>query len=358
MTPRLPRLSPCLAIAALFCGLATLAGAKSEEWKNAKGETFSASPSEVLGPWALFDDGTFVPLSLLSNEDSVRFYKKLKELDVPGRADDWKLAKSPVSAELYGRLLHYSGAELAPDNESGKPEPEFYIIFFTQADQNMSWNELQRSTPSLYANIVKAYPNMVQGVVFGVGDTVQDQFNISVNTKGDWMFTVFDTEVQMRTLTHMIPTNFYGVVAMTRNGVALAGPDSATDDQVKATFQTLTTLLQHMKPTDPKVWIARAHYFRAVQPVAFADGHSDPLLMGNPLVEATLRQMKIYKLDATFHVAADGKVTGVDVTPYDMPPATVKMFTDGFQRGTLFVPAVDHGKFVDGTYTYHMEIAP
>ena len=358
MTPRTPRLCSCLAIAAACLGLAERAGAKSEEWKNAKGDTFSASPSEVLGPWALFDDGTFVPLNAMSNEDCVRFYERLKETDAPKRADDWKNAKSPISSELYGRLLHYSGLELAPDNENGRPEPEFFIIFFTQGDKNMSWNELQRSTPALYASLIKDYPDMVQGVVFGVGDTVQDQFDISVNTKGDWMFTVFESEVQMRTLTHLIPSNFYGVVAMTRNGVALAGPDSTTDEQVKATFQQLRGLLDHMKPTDPRVWVARAHYFKAVQPVAFASGHSDPLLMGNPLVASTLRQMKIYKLDATFHVAADGKVSSVDVAPNGMSAATVKMFTDGFQRGTLFVPAVDNGKFVDGTYAYHMEIAP
>jgi hypothetical protein len=66
--------------------------------------------------------------------------------------------------------------------------------------------------------------------------------------------------------------------------------------------------------------------------------------------------MKIYKVDATFHVAADGKITAVDVTPYDMSPDTVKMFSSGFQRGCVFVPAVDNGKFVDGTYKYHMEV--
>jgi hypothetical protein len=356
MTPRISRLSLCLAIAAACCGLATTAGAKSEEWKNAKGETFRATPSEVLGPWALFDDGTLVPLSLMSDEDTVRFYQVIK--DLPSRSADWKTATSPVSAELYGRLLHYSGIELAADNESGRPEPEFYVMFFTTGDKNMSWNMLQRSTPALYASLMKSYPDMAQGVVFGVGDTAQDQFDISVNTKGDWMFTVFDTEVQMRTLTHLIPTNLYGIVVMTRNGVPLFGPDAATDDQVKDTFQKFTGLLDHMKATDMKVWIARAHYFRIVQPVAFGNGHSDPMLMGNPLVEATLRKMKIFKLDATFHVAADGKITSVSVTPYDMTPGTVKMFTDGFQRGCLFVPAVDHGKFVDGTYTYHMEIAP
>jgi hypothetical protein len=356
MTSPLPRLTLCVAIAAAVLGFATAAGAKSEEWKNAKGETFSAGASDIIGPWALFDDGTLVPLNALSSEDSVRFYERLK--DVPARADDWKNATSKVSAELYGRLNHYAGSELASDNESGRPEPEFFIIFFTTGDKNMSWNELQRSTPDLYAQVMKDYPDLVQGVVFGVGDTAQDQFDISVNTKGDWMFTTFETEVQMRTLTHLIPTNLYGIVVMTRNGVPLFGPDSATDDEVKATFERFRGLLDHMRPTDPKVWLARAHYYFAVQPVAFAHGHSDPLLMGNPLVASTLRKMKIYKVDATFHIAADGKISSVSVTPYDMAPSTVKMFTDGFQRGCVFVPAVDNGKFVDSTYTYHMEIAP
>lgn len=353
---RIPRFGSCVAIAAALCGFATLAGAKSEDWKNAKGETFSAAPSDILGPWALFSDGTLLPLSLLSPEDSVRFYERLK--DVPARANDWKDATSPISSELYGRLNRYSGSQLAKDDENGRPEPEFYIVFFTTGDKNLSWNELQRSTPALYAKVMKDYPDLVQGVVFGVGDTAQDQFDISVNTKGDWFFTTFETEVQMRTLTHLIPTNLYGIVVMTRNGVPLFGPDSATDDQVKTTFERFTGLLDHMRPNDPRVWVARAHYYRAVQPVAFAHGHSDPLLMGNPLSEPVLRKMKIFKVDATFHVSADGRVTSVEVTPYDMPPNTVKMFSDGFQRGCVFVPAVDDGKFVEGIYKYHMEVTP
>src|SRR5580658_2962245 len=246
MTPRIPRLALCVAIAAAGFALASVAGARSEDWKNAKGETFRAAPSEILGPWAVFDDGTLLPLSLLSDEDTLRFYERLK--DVPARAADWKQATSPISAELYGRLMHYSGDELATDNESGRPEPEFYIMFYTTNDQNLSWNMLQRSTPQLYAKLIKDFPDLVQGVVFGVGDTAQDQFDISVHTKGDWMFTVFETEVQMRTLAHLIPTNLYGIVVLTRNGVPLFGPDAATDDQVKETFQKLTGLLEHMKP--------------------------------------------------------------------------------------------------------------
>jgi hypothetical protein len=357
MTQRTRRLLSCLAVSAAACAWAATASAKSE-WKNGAGESFTAEPSELLGPWALFDDGTFVPLTALSKEDSIRFYEGLKA--APARAADWKDAKSPVSAELYGRLLHYSGNDIVKDNEAGRPEPQFYIIFFVSNDGNQSWNELQRSTPALYAKIVKAHPDLIQGVVFGDGAAyvIGDHFDIAVHTHGDWMYTDFPTQIQMLTLSHMTPTNYYGIVVVTRNGVPLFGPDSATDEQVISTFDKFSSLLDHMRPSDPKVWVARLHYFLAVQPVAFATGHSDPLLMGNPLAASTLRKMKIYKVDATFQVGADGTITGVDVAPNGMAPGTVKMFTDGFQRNCLFVPAVDNGKFVAGTYTYHMDVAP
>jgi len=99
---------------AAMCGIISTAHAKSEHWTNAKGEEFDASPSDVLGPWALFDDGTLLPLNLLSQEDCVRFYKGLQ--DRPARAANWKDAKSKISYELYGRLLHYSGNNLEGDN--------------------------------------------------------------------------------------------------------------------------------------------------------------------------------------------------------------------------------------------------
>jgi hypothetical protein len=358
MISPLPRLSVCVAIAAGCCGLAATAAGKSEEWKNAKGESFSASPSDIIGPWALFDDGTLVPLNALSNVDCVRFYERLK--DLPARADDWKDAKSPVGNEVYGRLLHYNGNELATDNESGRPEPEFYILFYVTNDDNQSWNMLQRSTPDLYAKMKKDHGDLVQGIVYGAGLTyaLQDHYDVATHTHGEWLFANFSSEVELRTIAHLIPTNLYGILVMTRNGIPLFGPEASTDDQVKATFAKFNGLLDHMRPDDPKVWIARAHYFYAVQPVAFINGHSDPMIMGNPLVASTLRKMKIFKVEATFHVAADGKITGVDVVPNGMAPNTVKMFSDGFQRGCVFVPAVDHGKFVDGTYAYHMEVAP
>jgi hypothetical protein len=356
MRPYPRRAALWIAFASACCLLTLPASGRSEEWTDAKGGSFEAEPSEILGPWALFDNGTLIPLNVLSDADCVRFYQRLK--DKPARAPDWKNATSKVSAELYDRLLHYKGDDLEKDTEAGRPEPEFFMIFYTTNDKNMTWNMLRRSTPDLYAKLVRDHPDMVQGVVFGVGEEMADHMDLAVNTHGDWMYTLFATEVEMRTLKTMIPTNLYGIVVMTRDGVPLFGPDASTEEQVKAIFDNFQKLLAHAELRDTRDWIARAHYFRAVQPVAFATGHSDPLLMGNPLVPARLRQMKIYKVDATFHVAASGAITAVDIMPGEMPPNMMAMFSTGFQRGCLCVPAVDNGKFVDGTYAYHMEVSP
>jgi hypothetical protein len=356
MTFRLTPVVLCLAAAWAVTGLAPSAAAKAEEWKPLKGDAITAEPSDVVGPWALFDSGAFLPLNLLSPEDCVRFYQALQ--GKPARADNWAHAGSAVSAELYGRLMRYSGNDLVPDSENGRKEPEFYLVFFTDNDRNKSWNMLSGSTPALYAQLIKDYPDDVQGFVFGVGEVLQDHYDIATNTHGEWMFTNFDTEVEMRTLKKMIPSNFYGLLLVTRDGIPLVGPEASTDEDIKASFVKVNAILKHAANRDTRDWRARAYYYRAVQPVAFAHGHSDPLLIGNPLVAARLRQMKIYQVDATFKVAADGTITGVDVKPGTMTPDTVKMFATGFQRGCLFVPAVDNGKFVDGTYEYHMQVAP
>jgi hypothetical protein len=357
MNLRLPRLVFCVATLAAACGILSVASAKTERWTNAKGESFDAAPADIIGPWALFDDSTLLPLNLLSPEDCVRFYKGL--LDRPARAANWKDAKSEISYEVYGRLQHYTGNNLVGDNEEGRPEPEFYMVFYTYNDKVQSWDELSRSTPALYSKLIADYPGLVQGVVFGhPEEDMQDFMDVAANTKGEWMFAQFHWEVQMRLLQHLMPTNLYGIVVMTRDGIPLFGPESQTDEQVKSIFEKFNGMLQHARPEDMKGWGARAYYFKNVQPVAFANGKSDPLLIGNPLDEAKLRQMKVFKINATFQVAADGKVTSVEVDPEGLQPGMVDMFTKGFKRGCLFVAAVDHGKFVDGTYKYHMEVKP
>jgi hypothetical protein len=239
----------------------------------------------------------------------------------------------------------------------GLPEPEYYMVFYANNDKSEAWDMIGKSTPELFEKLQKDYPGMVQGVLFGVLETPAQHTFMATSMKGGWVVTDFRRQVEMDTLRKMTPTNSYGILFMTRDGLPLFGPDAINEIQVKAIFDQARGLLEHVRPDNPHGWQARAHYMHAVQPVAYASGKSDPLLMGNPLMADGLRQRKIFQIDAAIQVGADGKVTDVAVKPEDLPPAMVGPLGDALRRACVFVPAVDHGKFVDGVYAYHMEVA-
>jgi hypothetical protein len=340
-------------LAAACLGVAP-ANAKTDEWKDVKGNAFEAEPAALLGPIALFSNGTMVPLSVLTPEDCVRFYNGMKS--VPPRAAEWRLGKSKITEDLVGRLMNYDGDRLVADDLKGRPEPDFYMVFFACNDKSQAWDMLGKSTPELFAKLQKDYPGMVQGVVFGVSETPVQHVFMATSMKGGWLVTDFRRQVEMDNLRRLTPTNSYGIVFMTRDGLPLFGPDAINEIQVKAIFDQARGLLDHVREDNPHGWKARAHYMSAVQPVAYANAKSDPVLMGNPLMADGLRQRKIFRIDATIDVGADGKVTNVAVKPEGVPPAMVGPLGDALARACVFVPAVDHGKFVDGTYAYHMDV--
>jgi hypothetical protein len=350
----LPLIRLCSAIAAASCGLLPAALARSSEWKDAKGNLFEADPVEVIGPIAFFSNGTLLPLSLLSPEDCIRFFQGMK--GPPVRAAEWSQGKSPITEDLIGRSLKYDGDHLVADDLKGRPEPEFYMVFYTTNSKSAAWDMMGKSTPDLFAKLQSDYPGMVQGVMFGVDEARSEHVFMATSMKGNWLVTDFREQVEMDHIRRMTPTSSYGILVMTRNGLAVFGPDAINEIQVKAIFAKFTGLLALVQPDNPRGWKDRAHFWRAVQPVAYAKGKSDPVLLGNPLVAARLRQLKIYQVDATFHVAADATITAVEVKPDGMPAGMVTMLSEGFRKVAVFVPAVDHGRFVDGVYAYHMEV--
>jgi hypothetical protein len=342
-------------LAAACLGLAPAALAKSSEWKDAKGNSFEADPAALLGPLALFSNGTMLPVGMLSPEDCVRFHDGLKVL--PERASEWSKGTSKITGDVVGRLMNYEGDHLVADDLKGRPEPEYYMVFYATNDVSQSWDMIGKSTPELFAKLQKDYPGMVQGVLFGVAETPIQHTFMATSMKGGWLVTDYRRQIEMDTLRRMTPTNSYGIVFMTRSGLPLFGPDATSEIQVKAIFDQVNGLLEHVRPDNPHFWPARAHYLGAVQAVAFANGKSGPQLMGNPLMADGLRQRKIFQVDADMQVGADGKVTGVQVKPEGLPPAMVGPLGDALRRACVFVPAVDHGKFVDGAYVYHMDVA-
>ena len=64
-------------------------------------------------------------------------------------------------------------------------------------------------------------------------------------------------------------------------------------------------------------------------------------------------------VEATIGVGADGKVTSVQVKEDgSIPTKVIPDLARPLQRSAVFVPAVDKGQFVAGTYNYRLVMLP
>ncbi len=75
------------------------------------------------------------------------------------------------------------------------------MIFYSTNDKNMTWNMLRNETPALYRQDDPRPPGPDPGrQSSGSARRSADHLDLAVNTHGDWMYTEFATEVEMRTL--------------------------------------------------------------------------------------------------------------------------------------------------------------
>lgn len=344
--------------AAVGFGLPFTAAAGTEEWNDTQGNRFRGEPAEELGPLALFRTphmaGRRLPFHVLSPEDCVRFSAELRTH--PPRAADWAHANGLLSRELVGNLLRVENDQLVPADLSARPEPEFLILFFASHSEGPSW-EMMGSARPLYEKIQKDYPGMVEAVFYGTSDTKADHIDMAVSMRVPWLVTEFHSQRSMSTVSGLISGAKYGLTIVNRDGVPLFSSSGDKAADVKQAMNDLLALLDLLRPANPRAWQDRAYYLRAVQQAAYAQGRCDPVLVGNPLLPEGLRQRAVFRFDATIQVAADGHVTAAALKPGgDLPSGLEAPLGQALQKA-LFVPAVDHGKFVDGAYQYHFEVS-
>jgi hypothetical protein len=346
----------CCLIVLASCTFAVAA----EEWTDVQGNKFRGEPVEVLGPLALFRTskaGGIKPAwRFLTQESCVRFYEKVK--DKPARATDWMQAQSSISHALIDKVKRVQDDKLVDADLKGRPEPEFFILFFADNGEGKSWDMLGHSIEP-FNKLQAAFPGQVEGLFFGIHHSATDHNSMATRMKVPWL--VAEYREQFRHLPDILefaPTEDgdFAVMVISRDGVPIYAAQSPKDDDLNKIFTDLTGLLDLLRPENPRSWPDRLYYQWAVQPVIFAHGHSDPVLVGNPLVAEGLRQRKIYSVDATIAVNAGGHVTDVTVKPGgDVPPNMVGPLGDALKRA-VFVPAVDSGKYVDGTYAYQIRV--
>lgn len=350
-----------------FAGLFTLLSltpvfctAKVEEWQDAQGGSFRAEAAEDLGPLALFRSAKrgarMVPFHLLAPADCVRFHEQIK--DSPPRADDWRAsANRKVSYEVREHAMHVQDQRLVPADLTGRREPRFFIVIYGTNGDGKGWEVIDAVLP-LYRKLQAAFPGEAEALFFGVDHKSSDHRNMAVSKQMPWLVTDLSQQPNMTILRRFIPGTKVGVVVFSRDGVPLFSRDASEFDQIAQPVADLIVLLETIRPENPKGWKDRAHYLRAIRPVVFAQGHADPVLIGNPLVPEGLRQRKIRRVEATLTVAADGAVTRVDLnsSAADLPTAMRSPIADALQKACIFVPAVHNGQFVDGMHLYVLDV--
>jgi hypothetical protein len=345
---------------ALLTGLAPLP-ARAADWTDLHGDTFRGNANESLGPLALFEmksgAGRLLAWRFLAPADCVRFYEKTKTN--PARADDGAQARSVISEEIADHVSRVKGDKLVPADLKGRPEPEFFHLFYASNGVGKSWDMLGHSAEP-YGKLQQLYPGMVEGIFFGLRHKAFEHASMATSMNCPWLVANYSEENKLPTIMQFAPLqdqDSYGLVVVTRGGIPIFSAVNPEDTDLTRVFADLTGLLEIMRPGNPRGWQDCAYYLRAIQPTAFANGHADPVLVGNPLVPAGLRKNGVSLVDAMIDVAADGHVTAVTITPESKIPAKVQgPLGDALKKACLFVAAVDHGKFVAASYHYRLEV--
>ena len=348
----------CVALLVLLAltGPALHLPAKSSEWQDAQGTAFKGEPTEVVGPFALFKTGfgtgRRMPLRGMSAEDCLRFYEEASRR--PARAEKWSAAKAVATNELIGRVLRCQGKDLVPAVLSDIPEPQLLLVLYGSHNEGEGWAMLDSLLP-IDSQIQKSYPDVLQTVFMGVRHSEKEHRRIVTEKQLPWLIAEFREEANMSLLSRFSPGEGTNMVLLSRNGVPLLSGQASDAAETKKFTDQLLNFMALINPANPQTWQDRAHYLSVTRPKEFAQSATGPLLVGNPLRTAGLRQRGIERIVATLAVATDGTVTPTILTEKSViPPAMIAPLTDALRQAVV-LPAIDHGTAVAGTLDYTLE---
>jgi hypothetical protein len=344
---------------ALALSSALLCPAKFEDWKDPQGNVFKAEPAEALGPFALFSTpsggGRRLPWRALSPADCVRFEEQVGPK--PASAARWSDATGQLTGRLRGYVRQFDGANPLIADLANRPEPELLIVFYVDNDASKAWDLLNQSITPFQA-LQARHPGQIAGLQFGVHHGEQQHSDMALRTNVPWLLVDYTEQRRLTPLFRLSPgRDEYALYALSRDGVpvfAALNPDEAAITQFFADADVLLTLL---RPGNPHSWPDRAHHLSALQAARHAQDRAGPVLVGDPLVPKGLRERNIFRVEAKIEVGVDGKATAVTIKEDgSIPAAMIPALAKALQRSAVFVPAVDQGQFVPGTYDYLIEV--
>lgn len=345
----------------LLClALVRLAGAEAPamEWKDPKGATFRGEPVETLGPLVLFRTGAttskFMPMRGLPPEDCVRFFQATAGR--PARAAKWSEAQGRATSEFIGRLMRVENGKLKPVDLTALPEPELLIVLFRSRQSGASWHLFDNLTPFL-SRIQRVYPGRVASVVMSTWDAGSQASGLP--TSRSWQVVDPRKQAEMKLLARFVPGGGFVMMLMTREGVPLFGGPANDIVEVMQFVDGASNMLWQLNPANPRTARDRAHYLGAVRPVEFAQGRTEPVLLADMFRVEGLRQNGIGRIEAKIEVAADGKVSGVELLPGSELPAGLRpAISEAIRKMAAFVPAIENGVAIPGAYRYSKIVGP
>jgi len=350
----LPRLLCVLALAS-----AQLAPAKIEEWKDPQGNTFKAEPVEALGPLALFrtpaGTGRRLLWRTLSMADCVRFNEQAGNKPEP--ATRWIDARGELTGRLRGHVSALNNVNFITADLATRPEPQLLIVLVVDNAASGSWDMLGKSVAP-YQALQKKYPGQAAGIQFGMNHGAKDHNELALRATIPWLLVDYGEQRQIPALYRLSPKRGdFALLVLSRDGVPIIAVNNPAEAAINQFFADTDALLGLLQPGNPLGWPDRAHYLAAVHAARHKQDSAGPILVGNPLAPQKLSERGIFRVAASIEVGADGKATSVTLKDDGSIPADlVSALTKPLQRSSVFVPAVDHGQFVAGTYDYLLEI--
>jgi len=355
--PRL-RLTPVLLLltSVAACIQAT---ARTSEWSSTQGTAFRADPVEVLGAIATFQSslttGQRLKLRGLSDEDCRRFFRETQSR--PARAATWARAKGAATADLVGRVLTVNRRELVPADLAALPEPELLVLLFGSHGNPETWEMIQNFN-ALYRRVQRVFPGRLGAVFLGYDHTAAEHKRLATETAMPWLVADLAAEPAMDARRYL-PDTGTRIVVLSRDGAPLIVTRPYDLASMRRFSDDLTDLLAELDPANPRTWKDRLHYGRVVRPLAFAETRAEPLLVGNPLRADGLRQRGIGRVSARLDVGADGAVSAVTWQADAIVPEPMRQpLAEALRRHALFLPAIDRGREVAGSFAYVFDVPP
>ncbi len=355
------RCYPFVSLCLLVTGLRALA-ADAGDWPDGAGARFRGEPASVFGPLALFRTKEAVlkrvPLRALSPEDCQRFHRAIA--DQPARAAQWSDARGKATRELVGttKQLDFTSRMLVPAKLAAQREPELLVALYGYQNLPGSWLIVNNIGPN-YQRIQRLHPGLASSVFYGLAPSAAEHENMALTAWMPWLVTDFAQQGRLGALRRFEQTGVARCAILTRHGDPLLLEEPTDMNIVRRCVDELVALAWLTDPYNTSAWADREHYGRAVRPLQFARTSTGPELIGNPLRPDGLRVRGVGRVEAQVDVDAAGKVTAVTLQPGSrVPEALAGPIADAVRRSAVFLPAINHGQAVAGTYAYVLEVPP